>query len=531
MTPEQAIPNWVYDQAGIKPPQDPLPAPKNPTTTDEISKPKQNDPRSILEQNPYAPSDRPIAPSLPLQQLPAQQLPAQTLPSQPLARPGQPASPPSLAEPNSLVPPVGNSTPNANHSGSAGSAGSAAEANASTAKKSYDPVFCLPEDHATAMDEGLCRVGYSSADFGCQGGPQGNTFDACAAAHVYRGKFAITTQRPLVELWRPLYTGGVYPPAKTWFGVTNPMKPHFLVYGDARTAVGFNRNAKGKSNVWGNVLNLDMDLQLTSTERVHAFVSPLNRATKASGLNFNDGVDLIDGTNFNFNTLFFEGDAGALIGGADGRFPPFDLPFTFGLIPLVYQNGIWANDAVLGAAMALPAKNSSLLKWSNFDASIFWATDKVTTDAFPGKDHNLGYHNLSLAFTRRYLSRLSNSVRFIVNAGQQDLAKANRTADGNLLLIENSFITAYPNTIVPYFNLFYGQGRPQSLARAGIAGGILNNTGINFETDGITGYPTLDPTGRNTMGFASGVNLLGSQFRHQLVLEFDRPYRSNGGSA
>ncbi len=409
----------------------------------------------------------------------------------------------------------------------------------------------MPEDYPTAMDPGLCRVGCSPTDFSCQGGPQGNTFDACAAAHVYRGKFAITTQRPLVELWRPLYTGGIYAPAKTWFGVTNPMKPHFMVYGDARTVLGFNHNAQGKSNVWGNVLNLDMDLQLTSTERIHAFVSPLNRATRASGLSFNDGVDLLDGTNFNFNTLFFEGDAGALIGGADGRYPPFDLPFTFGLIPLVYQNGIWANDAVLGAAMALPAKNSSLLKWSNFDASIFWATDNITTDAFPGRDHaadfvgtawfidayegyieadyafvndntgnNLGYHNVSLAFTRRYLARLSNSVRIIVNAGQQDLAKANRTADGSLLLIENSLITAYPNTIVPYFNMFYGQGRPQSLARAGIAGGILTNTGINFETDGITGYPTLDPTGRNTMGFASGVNLLGSQFSHQLVLEF-----------
>ena len=36
----------------------------------------------------------------------------------------------------------------------------------------------------------------------------------------------------------------------------------------------------------------------------------------------------------------------------------------------------------------------------------------------------------------------------------------------------------------------------------------------------MTNYPTLDPTGSNTAGFAAGVNLLGSQFRHQLVLEF-----------
>lgn len=413
------------------------------------------------------------------------------------------------------------------------------------------PEFLISASPSSEIDPCANQVDYCPGDFSDYSGPKGSTFDPYAAAHIYRGKFAITTQRPLVELWRPLYTPGVYPPAPTWFGVTNPMKPHFLVYGDMRTALGVNQNNRGKSNVWGNVLNLDMDLQLTSTERVHAFVAPLNRGTQASGVSFNDELDLIDGTNLNLGSLFFEGDAGALLGGARGTYPPFDLPFTFGLIPLVYQNGIWANDAVLGAAVALPARHSRALKWSNFDASLFWATDNITTDAFPNQDSaadffgtawfidayegyiesdyafvndntgaGRGYHNISLAFTRRYLHKLSNSVRFIVNAGQEDLPLDKRTADGHLLLIENSLISAYPNTVVPYINLFYGQGRPQSLARIGIAGGILNNTGINFETDAITGYPTLDPTGNNTYGFASGINLLGSQFSHQLILEF-----------
>ncbi|MBX3420247.1 MAG: hypothetical protein KF752_01695 [Pirellulaceae bacterium] len=427
---------------------------------------------------------------------------------------------------------------------------------ASQNKRRIVPEFNLPEYHPAHIDSTTQKVEYSPTDFGPEGGPAGNTFDPEAAAHVYRGKFSVPVQRPLIELWRPLYTGGIYPPAKNWLGVSNPMKPHFLVYGDARTAIGVNNNAAGQSHVWGNVLNLDMDLQLTSTERIHAFVSPLNRATLPTGLAFNDPVDLLDGTNFNFNTLFFEGDAGALLGGARGIYPPFDLPFTFGLIPLVYQNGIWANDAMLGAAVALPARHSRRLKWSNYDATFFCAFDNVTTDAFAtqdssadvfgsawfidayegyieanyafvsddsgriGIDGDHSYHNISLAFTRRYLSRLSNSVRFILNTGQEQLAKQDRTADGHLLLIENSLVSAYPNTIVPYLNLFYGQGRPQSLARAGIAGGILTNTGLNFETDGITGYPTLDATGNNTFGFASGVNLLGSQFSHQLVLEF-----------
>lgn len=571
LTPGQIIPDWIYIQAGEKPPVDPRGA--NPQTTSPNSSSTNGQQASPVDLPPPSPARGAPSDSRPADVAPSNVAPTNIPPVNSAIVPESIDAPRSLSEPSISnqaapnVPPTNlQDTPQIappnpytpsqnglsnNATNSAIAANPSTEKQGEAAKTSNVPLFYHPEQQHPEIDPSSCRVGYSAGDFSAEGGPQYHTFDPCAAAHVYRGKFAITTQRPLVELWRPLYTGGVYAPAPTWFGVTNPMKPHFMVYGDARTAVGINQNAQGKSHIWSNVLNLDMDLQLTSTERIHAFVSPLNRATKASGLSFNDEVEFIDGTNFNFNTLFFEGDAGALLGGANGTYPPFDLPFTFGLIPLVYQNGIWANDAALGAAMALPAKNSSFLKWSNFDASVFWATDNVTTDAFRGQDHaadffgtawfidaydgyieadyafvndntgsDRGYHNISMAFTRRYFMRLSNSIRYIVNAGQTDLAKANRTADGQLLLIENSFITAYPNTVVPYFNMFYGQGRPQSLARAGIAGGILTNTGINFETDGMTNYPTLDATGSNTAGFAAGVNLLASQFRHQLVLEF-----------
>ncbi len=128
------------------------------------------------------------------------------------------------------------------------------------------------------------------------------------------------------------------------------------------------------------------------------------------------------------------------------------------------------------------------------------------------------YNNFSVGFTRRYLMKLSNSVRFITNFGQ-DLPEAQRTADGYLILVENSLISFMPNTFVPYCNLWYGSGRPQSLGRAAGSGGILRNTGINFETDALTGYPTLDPTAANTYGAALGLNILGANFRDQLVLE------------
>ena len=88
-----------------------------------------------------------------------------------------------------------------------------------------------------------------------------------------------------------------------------------------------------------------------------------------------------------------------------------------------------------------------------------------------------------------------------MNFGQSGVV-APQTADGVLLLIENSLISRDEQHLVPYFNLFAGFGTPQSVARGAAAGGILSNTGISFEIDNITNYPTLDATGHNSCGGA-----------------------------
>jgi len=48
---------------------------------------------------------------------------------------------------------------------------------------------------------------------------------------------------------------------------------------------------------------------------------------------------------------------------------------------------------------------------------------------------------------------------------------------------------------------------------------VLFNTGILFQSDALTGYPTLDATGNNTFGAATGVDLLGPNFDQQLIVE------------
>ena len=86
-------------------------------------------------------------------------------------------------------------------------------------------------------------------------------------------------------------------------------------------------------------------------------------------------------------------------------------------------------------------------------------------------------------------------------------------------LTNSSLISGFPSTIVPYFNMFAGFDRPQSAARAAAAGGVLRNTGILFESDNLTGFPTLDASGNDTFGAALGVNIMPDDFSQQLVLE------------
>ncbi|MCS7467974.1 hypothetical protein NZK35_15070 [Stieleria sp. ICT_E10.1] len=373
--------------------------------------------------------------------------------------------------------------------------------------------------------------------------------DSGREAWVYDAKRDVPTQHPWVEWGRVWYGDGITPRGRDLFGPMNLVRPKFYAYGDFRTGIQAGRNAGGRADNWANRLNLDLDFQITDTERFHAFVGPLDKQNRFTRWEVIDG-DLHYRNEMNLTpaTAFFEGDLGVMLGALGNQSSPFELPISAGLMPLLFQNGIWMEDAVSGIAFALPAKHSRLLNWANFDVSFFAVFDQLNSPAFADNsdaqafgtawfieayggyietgyaylnhrnDDSLSYHNATFSFTRRYFDRISNSVRVIVNAGQ-DRVRADRTADGGLLLVENSWITAAPLTVVPYANVFYGWDRPQSVARAGISGGILRNTGINFDTDGLNGFATLDTSAADTAGGSIGVDLIGDDLDRQLLLE------------
>lgn len=397
-------------------------------------------------------------------------------------------------------------------------------------------------------------------------------YDAQAQLDIYGTKHLNPnpTGVPPVELGIRMYDRGAYTPRATWlFGPKDPVNSGFMSYGDLRIAGDSydNGNGKGKQGVVAARLNLDMDLALTPTERIHAFARPLDKNNSFTRYVFSgtDKDKFIHKFDFDLDTLFFEGDAGQISGGLMGKPATFDLPIAIGRMPFVAQNGVWIEDAFDGAAMSFTAKNIPSLDVSNYDITLFAANAQVTTAAAPGSKNgvygfaafadalrgyiefgygylkadnsDLSYNNVTAAFSRRYHGRISNSVRVIDNFGQKGIPGQAKTADGLLILVENSLTPKYlplslgnQSNFVPYLNVFAGFNSPQSLARGGDSGGVLRNTGITFESDGMTAYPTLDATARKSYGGALGLEYLGD-LAHQIVVEGSVVERMSGNTS
>lgn len=410
------------------------------------------------------------------------------------------------------------------------------------------------DDHPPVMDQRAAPVEHDAKAFPHSPDPVFNEpYDFQRQLDIYGAKHMNPTVRPLLELGREMYGPGELSPGKNLFGEKNLAHLQLLLFGDMRMVAASNNNGTAEKGIGAIKLNLAFDLKLTSTERLHYFFTPLDKDGRTTRFEFGRPRDRgASETIFDMKpeALFFEGDLARIGAGFSGKDTMVDIPFAVGLIPILFQNGVWAQDAVVGGAFTIPARNSPALQISNMDVTFFAGLQQVTTGAIPndhqssvfgfnafieansgyweigygyvdgrGPSSDLSYHNFSAAFTRRYFDYLSNSIRVIWNFGQKPGVGRTKTADGFLILLENSFATSKPLTLVPYLNLFAGFDKPQSLFRAAGAGGVLLNTGINFETDGITGFPSLEDSAHDTFGGAFGVEYL-FDLSQQLVVEF-----------
>jgi hypothetical protein len=381
-------------------------------------------------------------------------------------------------------------------------------------------------------------------------------YDPEAQLEIYGGKRAAPTPRPAIEWGREIYTSGPFRESYTFLGAKNPVAPKFAVYGDLQMAAAYTDNGAKELGQVATRLNLDIDFQITSTERLHAFMRPLDsdgQFTRCEIFGDNDGGACEEEVNGNIETFFLEGDVGPITQGLSGEYNDIELPFAVGFVPLLMQNGVWYEDAAVGGAFTIPFRHSPTLDISNMDITAFAMFDEVDSQAFlngAGKTVQNGvqiygltafieanegywelgygysdanhefdqfsYHNLTAAFAKRYFNRISNSTRVIWNFGQDTDGATAETADGVAILSENSLVTGEPAVLVPYLNLFAGLHRPQGLAQQDR--GILKNTGLNFEFEAITQFPRLDDTARDTFGGALGLEYL-FDLSQQIVVE------------
>lgn len=375
-----------------------------------------------------------------------------------------------------------------------------------------------------------------------------------AQYEIYGAKQDAPTPRPLLELGRPVYTDGPFQPGIDLVGRKNLLFPGLAIFGDWQTAVEYNDNGGDERGHVATTLNLNIDLKLTGTERIFAFVRPLEKDGQVTRYEFfgddEDGSD--ENFNGNVDALFFEGDLGSIMTGLTDEEQTFDLPFAFGFTPLLFQNGIWADETVIGGGFSIIAQNDPDLGISNMDLTFFYGGDNVENpnivDQFGVREeHNLNvfgmagfveanegywefgygslrgddgnedqdFDSLTVAFTKRYGSWLSNSVRGFWLYGQDRVGGAAQTVDGGAILVENSLITHLPSTLIPYANFFVGFDKPAPLIDQT---GLLKNTGITFDSDGLQGFPKLDDSANDTFGGAIGVQYL-FNLDQQIVVE------------
>ena len=421
------------------------------------------------------------------------------------------------------------------------------------------PVIILAAATEPVVGSGARKIEFDDKVFKSDPTYENMPYDREAQLEIYGGKSAVDTPRPIVELGTPFYQVGPLGQGTNIVGGKNLVFGHLYVFGDWRTAVAYNNNGNGNEVAQvATRVNLDVDLGLTATERLHALFQPLQEDGQFTRCEFGGSASIDDCEleyDYEPQTAFFEGDLGAIKAGITGSYSDWDLPFTGGLIPLIFQNGVWLEDAFIGGAAALPSLNSKILDISNADITVFGGADKVTAPgvidaqgnvadsnvniygiaafietmegyieagyAYIDAEDNLAgqdYHSATAAYTARYGGWLSNSMRVVASFGQDEFGVNGAARDeqnGVMLLLENSFITSKPYTLLPYANLFVGIERPVPAADAT---GLLKNTGINFESDALTGFPFLNDTGQNAYGGAIGLQYL-FDLQQQLVFE------------
>jgi hypothetical protein len=351
-------------------------------------------------------------------------------------------------------------------------------------------------------------------------------------AHVEVLRLPETWQepRPITAFSDYLGTG---PPVGTqlkWFGDQGYMwDVRFVAAGSYELfAFGLNENSQQQSAI-GQQLTLDLDLQLTGTERFHVQFRPLGEAnTGGSYYQFSDPQGYVDNAHAEPDRFWFEGELQSILGGVVNPLAVLDYNFAVGKFPVALHNSLLMNDEILGFGLG---KNTILAGGlSNLNVQFLYALNDVDNAAGDNSlygvnatiDHRRTFYELS------YLLLVNDSdsrrdARYAAISGTKIFGPLSLAArglfkwgdpgglgNGQLYVLESNYTRFFYHNLfginkgVFYCNAFYADAGWSS-----ISGGNLNRLRSTFETNPLiriaAGVATND-----RWGVSMGVQL----FRH-----------------
>lgn len=334
-------------------------------------------------------------------------------------------------------------------------------------------------------------------------------------------------------------------------------QPSFLSWGNYRTALQYFYDGEDTLLEWPNRFDLFGNLALTPSERFFAEVRFLDRKGGFTGYTFRAPNKNTEGfneeLNFDFTSLFFEGDLGELLPFLDVYDKRgLDLGISIGRQRLSFQDGMLLNDnldavgiskinlkplttvnyrttflyapaEVNRANLRVKDKNSILFGWFN---EVDWRKSTVHADVIYVHSDEVtgkGFYG-GVGSTQRFGS-IDTTFRVLgsVPIGRETI----HNTDGVLLFnqIGHTFLKSQNYS---YLNTFLGIRKYRSASRGPSDGGPLSGPGILFESPGLGGYRSpLNNQPDQAFGGAVGYQMFFDHLRKQLLLEFGGRYSLN----
>lgn len=357
---------------------------------------------------------------------------------------------------------------------------------------------------------------------------------------------------PPIELGEPfLGTGTLDPGFRLPTGAV--WQPSLLLFGNFRSAVqSFEPDTAsgGRITEWTNRLDLFFNLQLSGTERLVLGLRALDQDGRFTGYFLEhpdpnlDG-DFRDELNVDIGSLYFEGDFGEIFPDLDrDDFASYDLGFSVGRQPLIFQEGLLINDTIDGVGIT---RNTLLPKNApNFRSTLFFGWGDLNTSAFDERDAQLFALLTSTDFKP---STVDVDIAWLdANDGSGDLLAAgvsavqrlgetnssffllgsrasgdetDVTTDGLLLFAELGWTPKRTHDYL-YLTSFaaFDEYTPAARGVGPAGGGPLGRAGINFASPNLGSYAApLSSRARDVVGGAVGYQRFYDHTRKQLLLE------------